>query len=163
VLPALQDLNAVIVAPDAPEASWAHPGSERAVLAVLADVGKRTPLDGQRSLVTGFSVGGQGAWFFAARHPDRFRAAIPMAGSPLADEGAVDAAPPRITTPLYVIHSRADRTIPVERVERAVKALEAAGGRVTLVLVDDVPHHLIPGYVEPLAGAMPWIRGIWNG
>jgi len=47
VLPALQDLNAVIVAPDAPEAGWAHPGSEEAVLAVVADVKKREYMAGR--------------------------------------------------------------------------------------------------------------------
>jgi predicted peptidase len=168
VLPALQDLNALIVAPDAPEESWAHPGSEAAVLGVLADVAKRHPIDAQRTLVTGFSMGGHGAWHFAATHPDRFRAAIPMAARPLPGLGETapaaerSAPPPPLRTPLYVIHSRVDGSVPAERVERAVRALEALGGRVTLHLLDDVPHHMIPGYIEPLAGAMPWVRRVWG-
>ena len=69
VLPALQELEAVIVAPDAPEFSWAHPASEEAVLAIVAQVRKELSIDARRTLVTGFSMGGQGAWFFAATHP----------------------------------------------------------------------------------------------
>lgn len=159
VLPALQDLHAVIIAPDAPEASWAHPGSEEAVLAVVADVKKRVAIDERRTLVTGFSMGGGGAWFFAQTHPELFRAAIPVAAAPRGqgDDGAV--AP--VKMPVYAIHSRADRTVPLERVERGVEALRAQGGDITLTLVDDIPHNLIPGFIDPLAGAMPWVQTIW--
>lgn len=162
VLPALQDLNAVIIAPDAPEAGWSHPGSEEAVLAVVADVKKRVAIDGQRTLVTGFSMGGSGAWFFAQTHPELFRAAIPMAAAPRAegDDPATVAVAP-VKMPVYAIHSRADRTVPLERVERGVKALQAQGGNVTLTLIDDIPHSMIPGFIEPLAAAMPWITQVW--
>jgi len=161
VLPALQDLNAVIVAPDAPEDTWAHPGSEEAVLAVVADVKKRTAIDGKRTLVTGFSMGGRGAWFFAQTHPEVFRAAIPMAAAPRAEsEGDALIAP--LKMPVYAIHSRADRTVPLDRVERGVKALQDQGGNVTLVLIDDIAHNMIPGFIEPLAGAVPWVKQVWS-
>ena len=163
VLPALQNLNAVIIAPDAPEASWAHPASEAAVLAVVADVRKRVAIAVRRTLVTGFSMGGSGAWFFAQTHPELFRAAIPMAAAPRAegaDPSTATVAP--VKMPVYVIHSRADRTVPLDRVERGVKALQALGGNVTLALIDDVAHHMIPGFIDPLASAIPWVQQVWE-
>ena len=160
VLPALQDLNAIIIAPDAPEASWAHPASEAAVLAVVADVRKRVAFDARRTLVTGFSMGGSGAWFFAQTHPELFRAAIPMAAAPRpAGDDPTAFAP--VKMPVYAIHSRADRTVPLDRVEAGVKALQGLGGNVTLTLIDDIPHNLIPGFIDPLAGAMPWVTKVW--
>lgn len=160
VLPALQDLNAIIIAPDAPEASWAHPASEAAVLAVVADVRKRVAFDARRTLVTGFSMGGSGAWFFAQTHPELFRAAIPMAAAPRpAGDDPTAFAP--VKMPVYAIHSRADRTVPLDRVEAGVKALQGLGGNVTLTLIDDIPHNLIPGFIDPLAGAMPWVTRVW--
>jgi predicted peptidase len=176
VLPALQDLEAVIIAPDAPEFSWAHPASEEAVLAIVAQVRKDLAIDARRTLVTGFSMGGQGAWFFAATHPELFRAAIPMAAAPLttrvssrADMSAARAAmaksddwtTPLLKTPLYVIHSRADETVTVETVEEAVRTLEGRGARVTLSLIDDIPHHLVPGFIESLSEARPWVLKAW--
>jgi predicted peptidase len=160
VLPALQDLNAIIIAPDAPEASWAHPASEAAVLAVVADVRKRVAFDARRALVTGFSMGGSGAWFFAQTHPELFRAAIPMAAAPrpVGDDPATFAP---VKMPVYVIHSRADRTVPLERVEGGVKALRGLGGDVTLTLIDDIAHNMIPGFIDPLAGAVPWVTKVW--
>jgi len=161
VLPALQDLNAVIIAPDAPEASWAHAGSEEAVLAVIADVKKRVTIDARRTLVTGFSLGGFGAWFFAQAHPELFRAAIPMAAAPRG-EGEDPEAPPRpLKMPAYAIHSRADGTVPLARVERGVAALRAQGGDVTLRILDDIPHHLIPGYIDALHETLPWVQKAW--
>jgi len=159
VLPALQDLNAVIIAPDAPEASWAHPGSVDAVLAVVADVKKRVAIDDRRTLVTGFSMGGGGAWFFAETHPELFRAAIPMAAAPRR-QGDDDAVAP-VKMPVYAIHSRADRTVPLDRVERGVQSLRAQGGDVTLALIDDIPHHMIAGYIDALSETRPWVQKIW--
>ena len=64
--------------------------------------------------------------------------------------------------PLYVIHSRADQTVPVAPLEQAVGVLKGRGGNVTLVLIDEIPHSMIPGFVEPLAAAVPWIRQVWG-
>lgn len=160
VLPALQDLNAIIIAPDAPEANWAHPASEAAVLAVVADVRKRVAFDARRTLVTGFSMGGSGAWFFAQTHPELFHAAIPVAAAPRPEGDDPDAFAP-VKVPVYAIHSRADRTVPLERVERGVKALQELGGDVTLTLIDDIAHNMIPGFIDPLAGAVPWVTRVW--
>ncbi|MGE0814581.1 MAG: prolyl oligopeptidase family serine peptidase [Vicinamibacterales bacterium] len=177
VFPALESLNAVIVAPDAPEFSWAHPDSEAAVVAVVAAVKKDHPIDEGKTLVTGFSMGGQGTWFFAATHPELFRAAIPMSGHPLttrvrsradvqaaaqALDAGTDWASPLVPMPIYAIHSRADTTVPIEPVERAIRVLKERGGDATLVVLDGVPHSMVPGFIEPLDAARPWILGVWN-
>ena len=177
VFPALESLNAVIVAPDAPEFSWAHPDSESAVLAIVAQVKKDHAIDAKRSLVTGFSMGGQGAWYLGATHPEIFRAAIPMSALPItvpvrtraeaqAARKALDAgtewATPLLRMPLHVIHSRADETVPVEPLEQAVQTLKGRGADITLTLIDEVPHHMVPGFIEALEAAAPWVRQVWE-
>lgn len=177
VYPALKDLEAVIVAPDAPEFSWAHPDSEAAVMAVVAAVRKEQRIDARKTLVTGFSMGGQGAWYFAATHGDLFRAAIPMAASPLttavrssadveaarkARAAGTDWATPLLRMPLYVIHSRADELVDTGAVAEAVQTLKGRGAEVTLAEIDDVPHHMVSGYIDALAAAEPWIRRQWD-
>jgi len=155
VLPALQDLNAILVAPDCPDDRWTTSASERLVQAVIAAVKKESRIDARRTLVTGFSMGGIGAWFFAEKHPELFRAAIPIAARP----PAADAKP---AIPMYVIHSRNDASQPFDATERAVRSLEERGVNVTLVALDDVSHADLPGYIEPLNAAMPWIRRVWQ-
>ena len=155
VLPALQELNAILVAPDCPDATWTSSISERLVAAVIGEVKKENKIDARRTLVTGFSMGGIGTWFMAEKHPDLFRGAIPVAARPPAPES-------KPAMPVYVIHSRADQSQPFDATERAVRSLEQQGSNVTLVALDGVTHADLPGYIEPLSAAIPWIRKVWN-
>lgn len=157
VLPALQELNAILVAPDAPEANWTGMTSDRLITAVLAEVKKEFKVDERRTLIAGFSMGGAGTWTFISRHPDMFRAAIAIAAAP----PAADAKPPQ-KLPVYVIHSQKDEVIPFDRIEIAMKALEEQDVNVTLAPVDDVSHHTPPAYIDTLAAAIPWIRRAWE-
>ena len=156
VLPALQELNAILVAPDAPDDTWTSAISERLVQAVIAEVKKETAIDARRTLVTGFSMGGAGTWSMAAKHPELFRGAIPVAAAP----PPADVKP---AMPVYVIHSRKDESNPFEPTEKAVRALEEQGANVTLVALDDAPHRDMTAYIEPLSAAIPWIRRVWGG
>ncbi|MEW6320769.1 MAG: prolyl oligopeptidase family serine peptidase [Acidobacteriota bacterium] len=177
VYPALKALDAVIVAPDAPEATWSHPASARAVRAIVGDVRGGLAVDMRRTLVTGFSMGGYGAWYLAATAGDLFKAAIPIAALPLVTPArttrevqaavAALAANDDWTTaltavPVHVIHSRADDVVPFESAERAVRVLAGRGGQVTLTALDGVPHHIVAAYVDPLAAAVPWVREAWG-
>jgi pimeloyl-ACP methyl ester carboxylesterase len=155
VLPALGELNALLVAPDAPDAAWTSVLSERLILAVVAEVQKESTADLKRTLVVGFSMGGAGAWQLAAKHADRFRGAIAIAAAP----PPADLKP---AAPVYVIHSRADESQPFAKTEQAVRALEQQGVKVTLAALDDVPHRDVSQYIDPLNAALPWIRGVWG-
>ena len=61
-----------------------------------------------------------------------------------------------------MIHSRADQTVTVESVEEAVRTLERRGARMTLSLIDDIPHNLVPGFIESLSEARPWVIKAWS-
>jgi predicted peptidase len=147
VAPALADLHAIIVAPDALEGRWDNDASEAAVLAILDEVGRSLSVDPRRTLVVGYSLGGRGTWFFAARHPERFRAAIPIAGRPVGE--------PAI--PVCAIHSRADRVSPYQPTADRIAQL----GKARLITVEGVSHFQVDGFVEPLRSAIPWIREVW--
>jgi predicted peptidase len=155
VLPALQDLNAILVAPDCPDATWTSTLSERLVTAVIAEVKKENRIDARRTLVTGFSMGGIGAWAFAEKRPELFRGAIPIAARPPAPEV-------KPAMPVYVIHSRRDESQPFDETEKAVRALEQQGANITFVALDDVSHRDLTAYIDPLSGAIPWIRRLWD-
>jgi predicted peptidase len=153
VAPALAELGAVIVAPDAIERGWANEGNEKAVLALLDHLTGTLAIDRARVLCTGYSLGGTGTWFLAGRHPERFSAAIPMASRPIA--------PGNWQVPLYAIQGRDDKVAPLEPAEREIARLQAAGADVRLTVVDGVSHFQADRYVEPLRAAVPWIRAVW--
>jgi outer membrane protein assembly factor BamB len=157
VEPALRELDAVIVAPDCPSPSWTTKESEDAVLALIDFVAASYRTDPERVIVTGYSMGGMGTWHLVSRQPERFSAAIPMAGAP-GDADLETVA----RTPLYAIHSRIDEVVPLTPTTEAVARLRKAGAHAELVVVD-VPHYQTTRFEPYLEKASKWLRDIWRG
>jgi predicted peptidase len=155
--PALRDWDAIIVAPDAPTRAWTSEVADRAVIGLLAQVRETYAVDPDRILVTGFSLGGRGTWFFATRHPDLFDGAIPIAGSvrddPLDALGEM---------PIYVIHSRDDEVVDIASARVAVDTLQAADHPVRFEELAGVGHYSMGAYVQSLADAGAWILAQWD-
>jgi poly(3-hydroxybutyrate) depolymerase len=154
-LPAFRPLKCMIVAPDCPGRGWSDPVSEAAVLELLDHAVASWPVDPERIAVTGFSMGGSGAWFMAARHPERFSAAIPVAGIPALD--------PDPAVPVYAIHSRQDEIVELAPAEQAIEKLLAKGGHAELVLIGGATHYQTPRFVVPLITAARWLEHVWSG
>ncbi len=158
--PGLRSLDAIIAAPDSPAGGWTNDEAERMVLDLLDFLVERYPVDPDRIVISGYSLGGMGTWYLAARNPDRFSAAIPMAGAPrsVSDEqlrALVD-------MPLYAIHSLADDVVPIGPGREAVEKLRALGAqRVELEIVDAVTHYNVPGFVPYLREAARWLSEGW--
>ena len=157
VLPALKELDAIMVAPDCPARAWADPTADRAVMALLQHVFGEYAIDRRRILVTGYSMGGRGTWFMESQHADLFTGAIVMAGAPgdlpLEKLG---------TIPTYVIHSRADQVVPFEPAERTTGELEKLGRVVKFEALEGLAHSQMGGYVEALRRAGRWVAERWG-
>ncbi len=154
VVPGLKKLGAIIVAPDCPGDGWTDEASERAVLALLDYAVRNWPVDRRRIVVTGYSLGGIGTWFLAARHPEIFSAAVPMAGRPVIDTG--------LRVPVYAIHGRRDEVIDIDPTRRAIDAMRAEGLEAHLVIVKGTTHYETGRFARPLRGAVEWLQGFWN-
>jgi dipeptidyl aminopeptidase/acylaminoacyl peptidase len=153
--PGLGDLGAIVVAPDCPAgARWIDAAGERVALAVLDHAIATWGGDASRVVLTGFSMGGIGAWHLAARHPERFAAVVPVAGSPRASDVA---ALQRSKLPVHAIHGTRDEVIPPAASRAAVEALAAAGVEAVWAPVD-LSHYETGRYRSALWAAVPWIR-----
>ncbi|MFC1922547.1 alpha/beta fold hydrolase [Chloroflexota bacterium] len=155
--PAWRELGAIIVAPDCPTNSWTDPRSEKVVLELLAFVEKNYAVDAQRRLITGYSMGGAGTWYLAARNPDRFSAAVIMAGWPPQAIEDVE-----WKTPLVIIHSRQDEIVPLQPTEDIVNTLQVKGAPVKLVVLDGITHYEMFRFVEPLRKTASWVESVWR-
>jgi predicted peptidase len=156
VEPALRSWRAVMIAPDVPGRGWATPRSEAALLALVEHVLAQHSIDRDRVLVTGFSMGGRGTWYMAARHPDLFTGAVVMAGSP-ADSEVEEMG----TTPLYLIHSPDDEVVPYGPVEEAYLALAGRDHPVEFRVLPGAGHYMMGAYVPALRLAGRWMLGRW--
>jgi predicted peptidase len=155
-LPGLRELAPIMIAPDVPGRTWTEPRSEQAVMALVAAMIGEFAIDTRRVLVVGFSMGGAGTWHLSARHPNRFTAAIIMAGrtqEPVATIARI---------PTYVIHSRNDEVVPFGQAEERVRALEKMGRPVAFDALAGVSHYAMGSYVDALARGGQWVSERWR-
>jgi prenyltransferase beta subunit len=75
-----KQFRAVVVFPQARETWAAGSADATAALAVLDEVQRLLPIDPDRVVLTGLSMGGRGAWEMAASEPGRFAAVLPLCG-----------------------------------------------------------------------------------
>lgn len=153
--PALAELGAIIVAPDSMRGDWSSPENESAVNALLEVVLAGYSVDTKKIAVTGFSMGGTGSWHFAAKYPERFSAAIPVAGRPPASASGW-------SLPVLAIHSRNDQAAPVGPTEARIAELQKSGVNAKLIALTGITHFETHRFVDGLRQAVPWLKEIWK-
>jgi predicted peptidase len=155
VAPALAELGAVIVAPDSLGGGWSTAENDRAVKTLLDAVQSSYRIDPGKIVVTGFSMGGAGVWHFAGKYPERFSAAVPVAGRPPAARGGW-------RTPVFAIHSRNDEVVPIEPTEASIKELRSAGVRAEFIPLTGISHYETYRFVDGLRRSVPWLKETWK-
>jgi predicted peptidase len=150
--PALGELGVIIVAPDSVDGGWNSAQNETAVNALLAAVEKAYNIDRKKEIVTGFSMGGAGTWYWAGKYPDRFSAAIPVSGRPTSGAWRV---------PVFAVHSRDDQTVPIGPAERRIAELKQQGINAKIVVLRGIQHYETYKFVNGLRQAVPWIQQVW--
>lgn len=152
--------RAIIVFAQAPADTLWQGRPADAALAELAHEERAFHTDPRRVYLTGLSLGGNGTWYLAYHHPDRFAAIVPVCGfvSAIHDHPAVapDADPyagvaVRIArVPSWIIHGGDDHVVPVEELRHMAAALKSAGADVHYNELAGVDHpSWVPGYADP--------------
>jgi predicted peptidase len=156
-IPGLGSLTAILVAPTTEQSGWATPTGEAAAFAALAEVEQHLRVDTRRRVVMGYSMGGRGTWHLAAKFRQHFVAAIPIAGTP----GEIELENLR-DLPLYVIHSEADRRVPIEDDAKAVALLHAMGAPVEFARLPSGDHFEYRLVIAELRNVCPWLEIVWQ-
>jgi predicted peptidase len=152
--PALAEFGAIIVAPDSVRGNWSTPENEKAVNALLDRIVAQYAIDTKRIAVTGYSMGGTGAWTFAQKFPERFSAAIPIASRP------PTSAWPGV--PVLAIHSRDDQVAPFAPAAARIAELQKAGVNAKLIALTGITHYETDRFQDALRQAGPWLREVWK-
>jgi predicted peptidase len=139
-----------LIAPQCPAGQWwTDPAQDRTrlsaadqsntlmenVLALVADIQKKHPVDPKRLHVTGISMGGFGTWDLLARAPGRIASAIPICGG-----GHPELADKFKDVPIWAFHGEADEVVPVTATRNMIVALEKAGGKPKVTYYPKVGH-----------------------
>lgn len=108
------------------------------VLEAIDELADELSIDERRVYLTGYSMGAFGTWIAISRYPEKFAAAVPVAGG--GDPTHVG----RTKSAVWAFHGERDRVVPVRRSREMIQALKKAGRK--------------PKYTEyPNAG-----HDIWN-
>jgi predicted peptidase len=129
----------IVVSPQCrDEERWTDTSS---LVALLDDVVSRYPVDRERVYLTGYSMGGGGAWRLGGAHPERFAAVAALAAT--SDTSVVKGL---AQVPVWAIHGSADESTPVDDSIKMVDAIKAAGGDATLTILPDRDHNIVNFY-----------------
>lgn len=110
---------------------------------LIRDVRRKHP-EIRRVAVTGFSYGGDLAWWLAIRYPDLVDFAVPMGSRLLGDTPQ----PLPATSHVRVLQGEADAIIDVQQTSARVEALKAQGIPIDLRTYPGLGHDVSPALIE---------------
>jgi len=107
------------------------------------------PIDRNRVVLAGFSMGGYGVYHTYAENPGTYRGVAPFSGTPTApwEPDAPDYASDELSgvylnVPIFVYHGTGDFNVPFETTEKLVKSLRARGHERIEVCLEEGGHGL---------------------
>jgi dienelactone hydrolase len=121
-----------VVVPQCPaESRWTDHLDALSILAETA---------GAPLALTGFSMGGQGVWAFAAKYPMLVERLAPIAARLPAGMSAEALADRLPDAPIWVVHGARDEKVPMTESEAIVAALDARGRRPVFTRYERLGH-----------------------
>jgi len=132
-----RDFEFIVLTPQCPSSStWLK--ERNFVLSLLNEIISDYRVDSERIYLTGFSMGGNGAWDLAAHSAGIFAAVAPIAGwfEPESSHLLKD-------VPIWNFHGEEDETVPIQRSEEIVSALLQIGGDVRFTRYPGLRHRVI--------------------
>lgn len=128
---------------------WMYDNPRSFPLEAIRQARSMFPIDPDRIVLSGMSMGGYGTWNIGLRRPDLFAGLAPLAGgisyfTVKSDKDAVSAAllENARNTPLLSIHGNADPVVPYRPDKEACDYLESIGAKVELRTMEGVDHGL---------------------
>ena len=149
------DFPCVVVSPQCSEGEiWSDAD---AIAALLDRVALDYRIDPERVYITGHSMGGRGALYFAYRMPTRFAAVLAL--SPVSPVNAWADGLAKI--PLWVIQGDKDMDAPIAETRDLINATVTAGGQPHLSVLGGRDHFILDVYDRP--GVWEWLLGQKRG
>lgn len=128
----------IVASPQCPRSAfWSQAGEQAKLVKLLEHLEETYSIDEGRMYLTGLSMGGFGSWTFAATHPDKFAAVVPICG-----RGNVADAEKLKNVPIWAWHGLSDNVVEPSGTEDMVKAIRKAGGTVIrYTSLEDIGHN----------------------
>jgi predicted peptidase len=132
-----QGFSFIVLSPQCPSYSnW--PLERDSVLALVEETLSNFRVDSKRIYLTGFSMGGNGAWDLAAYSPGVFAAVVPLSGWYEPDH-----APLLKDVPIWAFHGEEDDIVPHHGSANMVDAIQKIGGNIRFTSHAGLKHQIM--------------------
>ena len=130
------DYPMIIISPQLPKT---FDGDWRSDLVdeIFQHVRSNFPIDETRIYLTGFSLGGGGAWRYAMAYPEKLSAVVPIAGTSFDPERACSLK----NLPVWAFHGTLDPVVPHQGSLDMVEEINRCGGNAKLTSFPNVKHY----------------------
>ena len=146
----LSDLGAIAIAPDVTGGDWTNANNEKAAVWLVESAMETYNIDKEQVMVTGYSMGGQGAWFIGSRHQDLFTAIVPIA-APVAGN------PDQWKVPIFAVHSSNDQVVSFKSAKEHADSVQSSGAKIKFREIENISHYEMPKYVPFFKEAAEWV------
>lgn len=146
-----KEIPAVVLCPQCPtNAVWDNIVFE--VKALIDQVAREYTSPADCILLTGSSMGGYGTFALALAHPTLFAAIAPISGGNMSWRASN-----LVSTPVYAVHGKEDTLVPPVCSELMVDAVNGAGGKAKLLLLDGMGHNDAIDYAYRHTEVIRWL------
>ena len=152
--PAWKALGGIFVAPETVDGQWHTEANEAFVMQLMQVISDTYPVDPARVVVGGYSMGAIGSWHYITHYPERFSAAVPVAGFP--------SGPLNCMVPVYTMATESDEIFDYRTFSERVDELRKNDCDVTFETVAARGHYDVGGFVDALRATTPWLESKWD-
>ncbi len=129
-MPALNKF--IVVSPQCAPGVW---WDITAMKGLIDHIAATQPVDKNRIIITGLSMGGFGTWGLLAKEPGLAAAAVPICGG-----GDPSTVARFKDVPIHCYHGAKDPTVPVKKSDEMIEALKKAGGKPEYTIFPEAAH-----------------------
>jgi predicted peptidase len=155
-LPVFESMQAIVITPNKPnDLNWTHKSYIRPINSLVEQAIKHWPIDPNKVVIMGYSLGGTAAWYLTNHYPELYSAGVVLAGSPniINDSGRV---------PMYLVHGTEDTAFGYNAVIDAYDKLIEREGKAQLRIAEGYPHFPSDIYIDYMTPVSDWLQNeIW--
>lgn len=130
-----QDYDFVVVAPQLPSDDCGSGFYAKEVMEIIEIVMSKYPVDPKRTIITGFSLGGNGTYRMLKDYPNFFAAGIPISASTSYDENLTK-------TPIWAFHGKNDPYVSYHEEKKTMEKVISINPNSKYTLLDSMGHDI---------------------
>lgn len=151
----LGDVQAYVLCPQCPANQSGWRALSKQVFTLIDQISAAYPVNKDKIILTGHSMGGTGTWALAALAPERFSCIIPMSGSTKVSDRNKEALS---TLSVWAFAGEKDKVVDPASSVNLMALLQEVNPNAKLTLFPDAEHRDVPGlsWLDTSLGLMDW-------